>query len=283
MSIFLIILGLVHASTTSHIFRIFITNSIYFQNNYLVPSFFSPLVILSAFVCWLIVKRYKKTLSFIISFLLLTYFFTLITPQLIKMNLVSTSGVSSKLLLYYFILGGGFVLGHIIPKRYRNKVIYKNELKKIIDFSNSNKEYVYIDIPKVKKRIYGFEFSQNDQEFQSQSLKNCDVLVTNFSTLMLEATIFDKPIINVGFDMARQGRLVKNSENAVKCKHIKNVIKNGFAPIAYTKNELLELLNEYLADPKKDSSKRKEIYDKFLSINPGNSGRVIGQQIIELL
>ena len=74
---------------------------------------------------------------------------------------------------------------------FRDKGLYKRELDEIKGFANANKDYVYLDIPEVIKRMHGFEFTYNDHEFQHQLIRNCDVLITNFSTLMLEATIFD--------------------------------------------------------------------------------------------
>ena len=90
-------------------------------------------------------------------------------------------------------------------------------------------------------------------------------------------------IINVGFDLARKGKEVKNAENALKVVHLKNVLKTGFAPIAFTEKKFIKLLNDYLVNPRKDYLKRKEIFNKYVNINPGKSGEIIGQKLVDLM
>lgn len=160
---------------------------------------------------------------------------------------------------------------------------FNSEIEKIHELVDRNNGYVNLNIPEFIKRKNGFEFSEADQDLHEYFIRKCDVLITSYSTVMLEAVIFDKPIINIGFDDSRRMVGYKTNEIMHRETHLKRVLSNGFTSEAKTEEEFIDLLIKYLINPKMDSEKRKEIFNEYVDYNFGNSGESIAKKIKKYL
>lgn len=162
----------------------------------------------------------------------------------------------------------------------RNK--FYNEIEKMEDLVSKNKNLIYLNKPDFIARDNGFEFTENDQNLHQMFLTKSDILITSYSTLMLEATIFNKPIINIGFDSLR-GFPKKSTEISKMFTHLIRVLKNGFAPIAEKEKDLYELIRKYIKNPKIHSKERNEIFNNYINYNFGSSGKAIANHIYNVL
>ena len=156
---------------------------------------------------------------------------------------------------------------------------YNDELDSIIEIAKDNDSYIYLNLPDFIQRNIGFEFTETDQYLHEYFIRNCKVLITSYSTLMLEAAIFDKPIINIGFDASRSLPKYKTSIISLRETHLQKVLSNGFASDAENEEALSKLLDLHLSKPDRGKNKRNEVFDKYINFNFGTSGKKIAEEI----
>lgn len=160
---------------------------------------------------------------------------------------------------------------------------FKKEIKEMHELVEKNNLIARLNNPQFINRPIGFEFSDEDQILHELFLRECDLLITSYSTLMIEASIFDKPIINVGFDLSRILPDYKTHVVEERETHLTKILLNGFAPVAKTENEFFKLIKTYLNDPSKHSLERREIFNQYVNFNFGNAGESIARNIKEYL
>ena len=156
------------------------------------------------------------------------------------------------------------------------------EMHQIQEFCFDNSDIVCLNTPELIRRNYGFELTAHDQYLFYEILKSTDVLITQFSTLMLEAAILDKPVINIGFDNGRKLE-EKTSIMAQSETHLIRVLNTGFARTAETAEQLVELINKYLENPSMDGEARKLIRENEGGPNKSKAGIAIADYIDSIL
>jgi CDP-glycerol glycerophosphotransferase (TagB/SpsB family) len=106
-------------------------------------------------------------------------------------------------------------------------------------------------------------------------LRHCDVLLTEYSTLMIEGAIFDRPIVNVAlYNFRDTDRPAAYLENYT---HIKRMLATGASRNAYTFEELLRYVREYLEDPTREAQGRRALVDQEVAVNRGCAGRRVAE------
>lgn len=143
----------------------------------------------------------------------------------------------------------------VVKKDYKNKFIFQTPGKR---FS--------------LKR--GTDWDMNFADFRSlaDTLYYSDVVVGYPSTMMIDAAIFDKPIINVKFERRSHSRNFVLW--AYKVAHYQFVLKTGGVRLAYNENELIKWLNNYLDNPQLDSEGRQKlVYSQCFNIDGQAGGR----------
>ncbi len=163
----------------------------------------------------------------------------------------------------------------------RKKNAHNDEFASIEKISREHSDIVRLNFPKLIPRTVGFELPIQDQYLLGSILRYSNILITQFSTLMLEAAIFDTPIVNIGFDNFRNIEM-KSSELYWR-NHLRRVLETGFARTAETEKELIDLINLYVRDPQLDSEKRKLICEQECSVYAGKAGETIASYIQLLL
>ena len=108
------------------------------------------------------------------------------------------------------------------------------------------------------------------------TLFHMDVLVTTTSTLVLDAACFDKPIVNVAYEI-----LYKNGRDVsglfYEKEHYQWVLRTGAVDLVTSDAELLSALNESLAHPEKKATQRQRLRDEVCYLVDGQSSqRVVG-------
>jgi len=86
-----------------------------------------------------------------------------------------------------------------------------------------------------------------------------DVIIPIFSTMAIEAAIFDKPTISISFDGYKKRPFHQSVTRLEHLTHFKHVIQTGSVKIVRSFDELYQNINRYLKFPKSDSEKRKEL------------------------
>jgi len=128
-----------------------------------------------------------------------------------------------------------------------------------------------------------FEMKNADIEHLINSIHHSDIILTAASTIALDGTALNKPTICIAFDgvnkKVKKWLSVKRFfENFT---HFVYFLKTGATPLAHNQQELIQLIREYLNNPKKDEEKRKEAQKQFISRYRGDSGIFLANLISE--
>jgi hypothetical protein len=158
----------------------------------------------------------------------------------------------------------------------------ENALARMMELRERFPHIVY-NVPKVLSSALLLDMPPSEMKDLDAILHFSDVLVNLFSTLSIEASICDLPIVNVCFD----GKGARNGYRSIlvdaRQVHNQRVIKTGGAALAYNPEELVERINAYLRNPRLDADGRARIVAQESGPHHGNAGRRIGEFILTLL
>jgi hypothetical protein len=104
------------------------------------------------------------------------------------------------------------------------------------------------------------EIGEDDERRLRMELAHADVVVTGPSTIIIDAAMVDTPIVLLGFDGTPKpyGRSVRRLYDL---PHLKPVMRTGGARYAKSREELIEMIKDYLKDPTLDKERRKHVVD----------------------
>lgn len=159
-------------------------------------------------------------------------------------------------------------------KKYINDLIKLRDSKKIpyvnllirthpLDLIENYSEFK--DIPDfcIEKSGKEVEMSYDDLLNLKYSLKYTDVNINYASTITIEACIFDKPVINIGY--------LDRFALAYEFDHYRPIYESGAIKLAKTDEDLPRMINLYLENPSRDHDQRLAIVDKYVQFTDGLS------------
>lgn len=107
------------------------------------------------------------------------------------------------------------------------------------------------------------EMDENDKVNLTATLKYADVVLNFASTVIMEACIFDRPVINIAFPDYR--RIVYQYE------YNKYLVDTGAVRLANSPEELAAVINMYLSKPDTDRENRAKLLDEFIPFRDGKT------------
>jgi CDP-glycerol glycerophosphotransferase (TagB/SpsB family) len=130
-------------------------------------------------------------------------------------------------------------------------------------------------------------YGGEDMDEKASMMAHSDVMVTVYSTMLVETAIHDTPMIAAVLDAP--GGWNTPNKYSLSLKKIGNwpthqrfrSMKAG--KVAMTEAELREALNQYLLDPKLDSAQRKRFVENEITFTDGTAGRRTADFILRLL
>ena len=137
------------------------------------------------------------------------------------------------------------------------------------------------DAPQMPRIPGGVDMPKEDLIRHMNILKHADILLTEYSTLMIEAAIFDVPIINVGYGNFRDTKTPVSSY-AEGYTHIKRVLSTGACDNAYSFDQLCRLINRSLDDRGKGKREREALVTQEVTVHRTDAGRTIGKYLVNL-
>ncbi len=121
-----------------------------------------------------------------------------------------------------------------------------------------------------------------DAALLTNTLRHCAVGINVASTVSLELCMFDKPVINVGYNPPVDIR-PKNYALYYNFDHYRPVVESGAVRVAWAETEMKSLLTEALAHPQKDSANRKALLSRmFGNTLDGRSAIRVAQTLTQL-
>lgn len=140
---------------------------------------------------------------------------------------------------------------------------------------------VSFNMPMMKVLNDDIDMPVEDMYNLAEILHYSNMLLTEYSTLMIEGAIFDLPVVNVSLYNYRNTD--KPASLFEEYTHIKRVLKTGACKNAYSHEQLLEYINYYLADSSRDKEKRAAMVRQEITVNKGHAGEKIADYILDLI
>ena len=123
------------------------------------------------------------------------------------------------------------------------------------------------------------DFMSENTRHLADTLHHSAVVLNVASTLAIEASIFDTPVINIGFD-GQPGSNRALMEWHYGSTHFQKVVRSGAVRVAQSSGEMVELINGYLADPARDAEGRRRIVAEQCEFTDGRSAERVAAEII---
>ena len=155
----------------------------------------------------------------------------------------------------------------LIELRRSGRITYVNLFIRVhpLDVYENYREF--LGVPDLRIEPAG---RSNDKEMDYQdllnlkhSLKYTDLNINYASTISIEACIFDKPVINIGF--------IDRFKLAYEFNHYRPIYESGAVRLAKTDDELASLITAYLENPKLDREARGKIVKDYVEFTDGLS------------
>ena len=123
--------------------------------------------------------------------------------------------------------------------------------------------------------------SDVNQDHLKEILSYCDLMVTVYSTQIIEAALFDVPIVNAGlYNFTRVDIPISDYENWEHIRHF-----DGFDGMvnAHTEEQLFTFINSELNDPMARRGGRRRIAEQqIIKSHRGRSGAALASAIVDL-
>jgi len=114
-------------------------------------------------------------------------------------------------------------------------------------------------------------------------LTHSDVIINVCSTVTIDASAFDTPVINIAFDGYERKPYWDSTLRYYDYTHYRRIVRTGGAKIAKSAEELIKYINEYLNDPSIDREGRKRIVKEMCYKFDGKAGERIAKYILNFL
>lgn len=116
----------------------------------------------------------------------------------------------------------------------------------------------------------------------ADSIFHSNLVITWASTMIIDALVFSKPVILVGFDAAPRP-YGQSIQQYYDYSHQRDIINRGGVRLAKNSEELTALVKKYLADPELDSASRRKTADEFCGKLDGRAGERLANFLSALI
>jgi hypothetical protein len=169
------------------------------------------------------------------------------------------------------------------PNHFKPLPHYREECEKIIELAS---HYPSVHVVEPKEVAGGLErYSGEDFPEKASMLTHCDVLVTIYSTMVVEAALHDKPFISVCIDSPEgwKDKFWIPLSQVPSWPTAARVNKMKAGATVFTIPELAQALNRYLKDPTLDSCQRREFIQSELTYLNGEATRKTADFLLSLV
>ncbi len=159
-----------------------------------------------------------------------------------------------------------------------NDFLDESELKK--------RPHLVYDYPGIRfsaKRGVDWDMNADHLKHLRDTLYHMNLLVCYASSMSIDASVFDKPVININFELRRPKSFEKSSTKYYSFAHYKKALRAGGIRLVGSEAELVEWVGKYLQDSSIDREGRKKLVAEQCQFTDGKSGERIGKFILSLM
>lgn len=106
------------------------------------------------------------------------------------------------------------------------------------------------------------ELSPEDDDLLRDTLAHCDLVISGPSTFVIDAAVFDKPVILVAFDGDELNTYHASIARYYDYEHFQPVLASGGVRLARSRDALYAEIAAYLTDPRRDADGRHRIQEE---------------------
>ena len=119
----------------------------------------------------------------------------------------------------------------------------------------------------------------------ADTMCHSDVVLNVASTIAIEASIFDTPVVNIAFDQddAEARPFLTSPLRYYSYTHYQQIVRAGAVRIAKSPSEMIACVNAYLADPSLDTAGRKRVVAEQCEFIDGRSADRVARSIVRQL
>ncbi len=129
----------------------------------------------------------------------------------------------------------------------------------------------------------GFDATLDDMKLMAALMKYSDVFVNVHSTTSLDASIFDKPVVNIKFDGYEQNVPYADSQKSFfDMEYYKHLLTENAIWVTESPEELVESIVTYLKNPKLHAEGRKKLVAKMCYKLDGKSTDRIAKAVLSV-
>lgn len=115
------------------------------------------------------------------------------------------------------------------------------------------------------------------------ALRHAALGINVASTISLELCMFDKPVINVGYNPPSLNPQTLRYADYYEFDHYRPVVESGAVEVARSPSQMRDLIFRYLSEPTRRKNERSELIEKmFGGTLDGNSARRVADALLEI-
>jgi len=163
---------------------------------------------------------------------------------------------------------------------------YLDELMGRYQAASKRSPHIVLNNPEILSEKLDMDRSKEDMIELANILQHSDVVINPFSTLNVESSIFDVPVINIAFDGKGSTEQKHEAQRSIAVDeahaHNQRMLATGCTRVAHSMKELLDLINTYLEDPSLDREGRQKLAEQECGKIDGCAGKRIANHILEM-
>jgi len=127
------------------------------------------------------------------------------------------------------------------------------------------------------------DITADNQRHLANTMRHSDVVVNVASTLAIEASIFDTPVVNVAFDGESPSDWVRSARRYYRFTHYTNITRHAAVRVAETPEQLVDQVGLYLDDPSLDRDGRRRVVLEQCQFLDGRAAERIAAFVVDEL
>ena len=170
----------------------------------------------------------------------------------------------------------------IFYRRKNNKLVYSDFIDEFKILQNEHPNLI-LNQPTIETGSLNYSMPEDEIKLLASILYHSSLVVNVFSTLNIEASIFDTPIVNISFDGKFDQKYYKarlNIDQDLNETHNQRIVKSGGVEMVYDSSELISSIKKELHFPNEKSAGRKKIVNNEAGSFQGNAGKNIADIIL---
>ena len=127
------------------------------------------------------------------------------------------------------------------------------------------------------------DMTEENRRHLASTMQHSDVIINVASTITIEASIFDTPVVNIAFDGEAPVRWTESAERYYRFTHYQDIGKHSAVRVVGSPAALIDAVGAYLTDPSLDREGRARVVEEQCQFTDGRSAERVAGFVMEEL